>query len=127
MPLLRVLRDLLNLTAAKFGCGVGLCGVCTVHVNGESTRSCVTPCKKPGLQKRFPHVDTASRARSSSIAMMTAALIWQLCDGNNTIDQIVDILSGAYPDAKTQIAKDAPDSPRRFGWRLALIIQPAVC
>jgi len=43
MPLLWVLRDLLNLTGTKFGCGVGLCGACTVLVNGESTRSCITP------------------------------------------------------------------------------------
>jgi isoquinoline 1-oxidoreductase alpha subunit len=43
MPLLWVLRDLLNLTGTKFGCGAALCGACTVHVNGEATRSCVTP------------------------------------------------------------------------------------
>jgi len=43
MPLLWVLRDLLGLTGTKFGCGAALCGACTVHVNGEATRSCVTP------------------------------------------------------------------------------------
>ena len=43
MPLLWALRDLLNLTGTKFGCGVGLCGACTVLVNGEATRSCITP------------------------------------------------------------------------------------
>ncbi|HEY7616577.1 MAG TPA: (2Fe-2S)-binding protein [Terriglobales bacterium] len=42
MPLLWVLRDTLNLTGTKYGCGMALCGACTVHVNGESTRSCVT-------------------------------------------------------------------------------------
>src|SRR5438132_4007290 len=42
MPLLWVLRDTLNMTGTKFGCGMGLCGACTVHVNGEATRSCVT-------------------------------------------------------------------------------------
>ena len=41
MPLLWVLRDEFNLKGAKFGCGMGLCGACTVHVNGEPTRSCV--------------------------------------------------------------------------------------
>ena len=41
--LLWVLRDLLGLTGTKFGCGVALCGACTVHVNGAATRSCVTP------------------------------------------------------------------------------------
>lgn len=43
MPLLWYLRDLLRLTGTKFGCGIGLCGACTVHVNGEAQRSCVTP------------------------------------------------------------------------------------
>jgi len=42
-PLLWVLRDSLNLTGTKFGCGVAQCGACTVHLNGEPVRSCVTP------------------------------------------------------------------------------------
>ncbi len=41
MPLLWYLRDVLGLTGSKFGCGIGLCGACTVHVNGQATRSCV--------------------------------------------------------------------------------------
>src|ERR1700750_863031 len=43
MPLLWYLRDSLELTGTKFGCGVGLCGACTVHVNGVATRSCSLP------------------------------------------------------------------------------------
>ena len=43
MPLLWALRDLLNLTGTKFGCGVSACGACTVHVDGQAVRSCVTP------------------------------------------------------------------------------------
>ena len=42
MPLLWVLRDELKLTGTKYGCGKGLCGACTVHINGEATRSCIT-------------------------------------------------------------------------------------
>src|SRR3984893_804842 len=42
MPLLWYLRDVLVLSGSKFGCGIGLCGACTVHVNGQATRSCVT-------------------------------------------------------------------------------------
>jgi isoquinoline 1-oxidoreductase alpha subunit len=47
-PLLWVLRDSLDLKGAKFGCGMGLCGACTVHVNGVPTRSCVTPISSVG-------------------------------------------------------------------------------
>jgi isoquinoline 1-oxidoreductase alpha subunit len=42
-PLLWVLRDTLGLTGTKFGCGISLCGACTVHVDGQATRSCVLP------------------------------------------------------------------------------------
>ena len=43
MPLLWVLRDVVGLTGTKFGCGVALCGACTVHVDGRPLRSCITP------------------------------------------------------------------------------------
>src|SRR3954468_24755985 len=43
MPLLWALRDIVGLTGTKFGCGVALCGACTVHVDGAPTRACVTP------------------------------------------------------------------------------------
>ncbi len=42
-PLLWVLRDALGMTGTKFGCGMALCGACTVHIDGQPTRSCVTP------------------------------------------------------------------------------------
>lgn len=42
-PILWVLRDQLNLTGTKFGCGIAACGACTVHVDGQAVRSCVTP------------------------------------------------------------------------------------
>jgi len=43
MPLLWAIRDHLNLTGTKFGCGAALCGACTVHIDGQPVRSCVTP------------------------------------------------------------------------------------
>jgi aerobic-type carbon monoxide dehydrogenase small subunit (CoxS/CutS family) len=43
MPLLWVLRDTLGMTGTKFGCGMALCGACTVHLNGQAIRSCITP------------------------------------------------------------------------------------
>jgi isoquinoline 1-oxidoreductase subunit alpha len=48
MPLLWVLRDLLDLKGTKFGCGKSFCGACTVHVDGRPTRSCVTPVSAVG-------------------------------------------------------------------------------
>ncbi|MGM4904266.1 (2Fe-2S)-binding protein [Tardiphaga sp. 866_E4_N2_1] len=43
MPLLWVLRDILGMTGTKFGCGVALCGACTVHIDGKAVRSCLLP------------------------------------------------------------------------------------
>jgi len=43
MPLLWVLRDVIGMTGTKFGCGIAACGACTVHLDGQATRSCVTP------------------------------------------------------------------------------------
>jgi isoquinoline 1-oxidoreductase subunit alpha len=50
-PLLWVLRDNIGLTGTKFGCGIAQCGACTVHLNGEATRSCVTPIAAVGTAK----------------------------------------------------------------------------
>ena len=47
-PLLWVLRDVLGMTGTKFGCGMALCGACTVHVDGAPTRSCITPIDSIG-------------------------------------------------------------------------------
>jgi isoquinoline 1-oxidoreductase subunit alpha len=47
-PLLWVLRDVLGMTGTKFGCGAALCGACTLHVNGNPTRSCITPIDSVG-------------------------------------------------------------------------------
>jgi isoquinoline 1-oxidoreductase alpha subunit len=51
MPLLWVLRDILHLTGTKYGCGMAQCGACTVHLNGEAVRSCVTPVQRAEDQK----------------------------------------------------------------------------
>jgi len=50
-PLLWVLRDTIGLTGTKYGCGMALCGACTVHLDGEPIRSCVTPVSTVGTQK----------------------------------------------------------------------------
>lgn len=51
MPLLWALRDLLGLTGTKFGCGMAQCGACTVHIDGQPTRACVTPLSTVGTRK----------------------------------------------------------------------------
>jgi isoquinoline 1-oxidoreductase subunit alpha len=50
-PLLWVLRENLGLTGTKFGCGMALCGACTVHLNGEAIRSCVTPVSRAAAKE----------------------------------------------------------------------------
>ncbi len=50
-PLLWVLRDSLELVGTKYGCGVGLCGACTIHLNGEATKACMTPVSTVGRKK----------------------------------------------------------------------------
>ena len=51
MPLLWVIRDIVGLTGTKFGCGVAQCGACTIHLNGESVRSCVTRAERADGQE----------------------------------------------------------------------------
>jgi isoquinoline 1-oxidoreductase alpha subunit len=51
MPLLWALRDLLNMTGTKYGCGIGACGACTVHLDGQAVRSCQTPVNAVGSRK----------------------------------------------------------------------------
>jgi isoquinoline 1-oxidoreductase subunit alpha len=60
-PLLWVLRDTLGLTGTKFGCGIGSCGACTVHVNGVATRSCTLPISNV-LEKSITTIEGLAQA-----------------------------------------------------------------
>ena len=62
MPLLWVLRDHLNLHGAKYGCGIALCGACTVHVDGEAVRSCSLPVAQ-ATGKRIVTIEGLAQAR----------------------------------------------------------------
>jgi len=55
-PLLWTLRDVLNMTGTKFGCGAALCGACTIHIDGQPVRSCVTPVSL-ALGKRITTIE----------------------------------------------------------------------
>ena len=65
-PLLWVLREQLGLTGTKFGCGMALCGACTVHVDGNAVRSCVTPVKAVA-GKRITTIEGLSSDRSHPV------------------------------------------------------------
>ena len=65
-PLLWVLRDTLGLTGTKFGCGMALCGACTVHLDGQPIRSCVTPVSTVGA-RRVTTIEGLSPDRSHPV------------------------------------------------------------
>jgi isoquinoline 1-oxidoreductase alpha subunit len=92
MPLLWVIREVLNLPGTKFGCGMSLCGACTVHVNGEVARSCVTSVAEVAgknittieglsadgthpLQKAWMEVDVAQCGYCQAGQIMAAAAL----------------------------------------------------
>lgn len=92
MPLLWVIREVLNLPGTKFGCGMSLCGACTVHVNGAPTRSCVTTIAEVNgkqittieglatgtlhpLQKAWMEVDVAQCGYCQAGQIMSAAAL----------------------------------------------------
>ena len=68
MPLLWVLRDTLGMTGTKFGCGMSLCGACTVHINGQPVRACVTPISSVA-SKTVTTIEGLSPDRSNPIQM----------------------------------------------------------
>ena len=104
-PLLWVLRDELKLTGTKYGCGRGLCGACTVHIDGEETRSCITAveniqgreittieglskdCNHP-VQKAWVKQDVPQCGYCQSGQIMTASAL--LSRNNNPDDSDID-------------------------------------
>lgn len=130
-PLLWVLRDELGLTGTKFGCGVGICGACTVHIDGVATRSCQTPLSTLNAAVRIVTIEglsdgaelhpvqTAFLAEQTpqcgwcmSGQMMTAAaLLAENADPSD--DEIVAAMRynycrcGTYPRIKRAVARAA--------------------
>ena len=109
-PLLWVIRDEIGFTGTKFGCGIGLCGACTVHVNGRATRSCITPVGsiegaaittieglsengEHPLQRAWIDTQTPQCGYCQSGQIMQAATLLQDFP-NPTDDQIDNIMSG---------------------------------
>ena len=96
-PLLWALRDELGLTGTKFGCGMALCGACTVHIDGQPTRSCVTPLSslKPGIE-----ITTIEGLKSREGQAIQAA--WQKLD----VPQCGYCQSGQIMSATALLAKN---------------------
>jgi isoquinoline 1-oxidoreductase alpha subunit len=97
-PLLWVLRDHLNLTGTKYGCGVALCGACTVHVDGAAVRSCVTPVSTLA-GKRIITIEGVATTKAGR-AVQTA---WEKLD----VVQCVYCQSGQIMSAAALLAKNA--------------------
>ena len=132
MPLLWVLRDELGMTGTKFGCGIGQCGACTVHVNGVAQRSCITPVASVAdaeittieglsadgehpLQQAWVAAQTPQCGYCQSGQIMQAASL--LAQNSNPSDaDIDDAMSGnlcrcmAYPRIKKAIKLAAAES-----------------
>ncbi len=104
-PLLWVLRDTLGLVGTKFGCGIGQCGACTVHLNGVPTRACMTPVSTVGrkqvttiegldakgnhpLQKAWQELDVPQCGYCQAGQIMTAAAL--LKENPNPSDEDID-------------------------------------
>ena len=140
MPLLWALRDVLNLTGTKFGCGVAACGACTVHVDGVATRSCVTPLSavagkavrtieslgQPGqphaLQKAWVahQVPQCGYCQSGMLMAAAALLAKNPSPADVDIDAAITNLCrcGTYPRIRTAIkaaAAELRSAPRKPG------------
>jgi len=125
MPLLWVIRDVLGLTGTKYGCGVAQCGACTVHLNGQAVRSCVTRVSRAdgqkivtieGLSKNNDHplqlawaeIDVPQCGYCQSGQLMAAAVL--LKENPNPTDRDIDIAMsgnlcrcGTYPRVRKAI------------------------
>ena len=77
-PLLWVLRDELQLTGTKYGCGAGLCGACTVHIDGQATRACLTPVSAVG-QRKVTTIEAVDQGRTGRVGQAVQAA-WQKLD-----------------------------------------------
>jgi isoquinoline 1-oxidoreductase alpha subunit len=73
-PLLWVLREQLGMTGTKYGCGVAQCGACTVHIDGEATRSCVLPVSALNAKQKIVTIEGLSKDGSHPVQKAWAAL-----------------------------------------------------
>ncbi len=135
-PVLWVLRDVLGMTGTKFGCGLGLCGACTIHLDGKPMRSCITPISvvagkrittieavgatAPGrrIQRAWVELEVPQCGYCQSGQIMSAAAL--LATNTNPNDADIDnamsgniCRCGTYPRIRLAIKQAATDVPRR--------------
>ena len=135
-PVLWVLRDVLGMTGTKFGCGLGLCGACTIHLDGKPMRSCITPISvvagkrittieavgatAPGrkIQRAWVELEVPQCGYCQSGQIMSAAAL--LATNTNPNDADIDnamsgniCRCGTYPRIRMAIKQAATDVPRR--------------
>ena len=134
MPLLWVLRDELGLTGSKYGCGIALCGACTVHIDGEPTRACVLPVSavagkrvttieglapdgKHPVQKAWLQLQVPQCGYCQSGQIMAAAAL--LSSNKNPSDKDIDAAMtnicrcGTYPRIREAIKLAAKSADRK--------------
>jgi isoquinoline 1-oxidoreductase subunit alpha len=137
-PLLWVLRDIIGLTGTKFGCGMALCGACTVHVDGVPVRSCITPIDSVGssavttieaigrtaagqkIQKAWLDVEVVQCGYCQSGQIMSAAAL--LATNRTPSDADIDAAMsgnicrcGTYGRIREAIKRAAETNPSRIG------------
>ena len=99
-PLLWVLRDVLGMTGTKFGCGIALCGACTVHVDGVATRSCVTSTGSVG-KSRITTIEaigaTAAGARIQSAWLDREVVQCGYCQSGQIMSAAALLASNPHP------------------------------
>jgi aerobic-type carbon monoxide dehydrogenase small subunit (CoxS/CutS family) len=106
-PLLWVLRDSLGLTGTKFGCGIAQCGACTVHLDGEATRSCVIPISAVGTASVTTIEGLSPTATTASHRVQKA---WQVED----VPQCGYCQSGQIMAAAALLAKTADPNDQQI-------------
>ena len=137
-PLLWVLRDIIGLTGTKFGCGMALCGACTVHVDGVAVRSCITPIDSVGssavttieaigrtdagqkIQKAWLDAEVVQCGYCQSGQIMSAAAL--LATNRTPSDADIDAAMsgnicrcGTYVRIRAAIKRAAETNPSRIG------------
>jgi isoquinoline 1-oxidoreductase alpha subunit len=100
-PLLWILRDVLGMTGTKFGCGMALCGACTVHLNGTPIRSCVTPVESIGDKAitTIEAIGTTAAGRAIQRAWLDLEVVQcGYCQSGQIMSATALLASNPHPD-----------------------------